>query len=159
MTFESIIDRVLSHEGGYTPGGSDPGGETKWGISKRSYPSLTIKTLTREQAIEIYRKDFWNKLKASTLYDGVAFQLMDFAVNSGVNTAVRYYQRALNVADDGHFGPISQKAARDMCESDQILRLLAERLEYISKFANFDRFGRGWVRRVAENLRYGAQDS
>jgi len=159
MTFETIIDRVLMHEGGYTAGGNDPGGETKWGISKRSYPKLNIKALTRAQAVEIYRKDFWNRLKADTLHDGVAFQLMDFAVNSGISTAIRYYQRALNVADDGHFGPVSQKAAKETCEPDQIMRLLAERLEYISKFTNFDRFGRGWVRRVAENLRYGAQDS
>jgi lysozyme family protein len=65
----------------------------------------------------------------------------------------------LGVADAGFWGPRSRAAARAMSESDQIMRLLAERLDYMRKLANWPHHGRGWVGRVAENLRYGAQDS
>lgn len=159
MTFDGAFDRLIGHEGGYTPGLGDPGGETNWGISKREYPHLDIKSLTRAQARDIYCRDFWDRLNGDKLFDGVAFQLFDFAVNSGIGTAIRYYQRALGVADDGHWGPHSQQAASAMSESDQIMRLLAERLDFMTKLKNWPTASRGWTRRVAVNLRYGAIDS
>ena len=56
--FDSLIQRVLLAEGGYVNDARDPGMETKYGISKRSYPHVYIKSLTREQANAIYRGDF-----------------------------------------------------------------------------------------------------
>lgn len=149
----------MLNEGGYTTGVGDPGGETKWGISKRSYPWLDVSTLTLEQAKGIYEKDFWERLDASSLPDGVAFQLFDFAVNSGIETAVRALQRAIGVADDGHWGPISKAKAASLSESDIIMRLAAERLNFLTRLKNWDVAGRGWARRVAQDLRYGAEDS
>lgn len=159
MTFEQAFDRVMGHEGGYVNDPDDAGGETKWGISKRSYPNVDIKALTRNEAAAIYLDDFWNRLHADELPDDVAFQLFDFAINSGVETAVRYYQRALGVANDGHWGPVSQAAADKMSASDQIMRLTAERLDYQTRLSGWERFGKGWARRAAQNLRYAAEDS
>lgn len=159
MTFDEIFDRLLGHEGGYIDHPIDPGGETNWGISKRSYPSLDIRNLTRESAKDIYRRDFWVPLYGERLYDGVAYQLFDFAVNSGIGTAIRAYQRALGVADDGHFGPVSLTRATTMSEADQIMRLLAERIDFMRRLNTWPAFGRGWMGRIAGNLRYGAIDS
>ena len=159
MIFEDACDRLLGHEGGYVKNPRDPGGETRWGISKRSYPNVNIKTLTREGAIAIYKRDFWDRVHADKLYDGVAFQLFDFAVNSGIETAVRYLQRAVGVADDGHWGPMSQKAADKMSESDMIMLLNAERLDFMTRLKNWENASRGWARRIAGNLKHGAADS
>lgn len=159
MNFELAFERLLGHEGRYVNHPEDPGGETNWGISRRSYPALDIKNLTREEAKEIYRRDFWERVHAERLADGVAFQMFDFAVNSGIETAVRYLQRALGVADDGHFGPVSQAAAAAMSETDLIQRLNAERLDFMTRLSTWPAFGRGWARRIAANLRYGAADS
>jgi lysozyme family protein len=159
MNFDTSIERILGHEGKYVHNPVDPGGETNWGISKRSYPHLNIEALTREQAIEIYRTDFWAKVNGADLYDGVAYQALDFAVHSGINTATRYLQRALGVADDGHFGPMSLAASKAMSESDQIMLLIAERLDFTRKLQGWKEFGLGWVGRMASNLRYGAMDS
>ena len=156
--FEICIDRVLGHEGGYVNNPADPGGETKWGISKRSYPKLDIKALTREQAIALYRRDFWDRLALGTLPLGVAHQLLDFAVNSGPSTATRACQRALNVADDGHTGPVTMQAMRDMAPHDLVMRLLAERLIFMTNCKNWLDAGKGWARRIAIQLRYGADD-
>lgn len=157
--FTQVFDRILGHEAGYVNNPKDPGGETNWGISKRSYPLVDIKNLSREQALAIYYKDFWLPLQSDKLYDGVAYQLADFAVNSGINTAIRYYQKSLGVADDGHWGPISAKAAETVSESDQIMGLLAERLIFMTKLSNWENASRGWARRIALNLKYGMQDS
>lgn len=159
MNFDIAFDRLMGHEGGYVNDPDDPGGETKWGVSKRSYPHLNIKELTRDGAKEIYRRDFWDRIHGDRLHDGVAFQVFDFAVNSGIDTAVRYLQRALGVADDGHWGPVSQAAADAMSESDTIMRLNAERLDFYTRLSTWPSFGRGWARRIVGNLRYGAEDS
>ena len=159
VNFDLAFDRLMGHEGGYVNDPKDPGGETNWGISKRSYPDEDIPNLTRERAKEIWARDFWYRVSADTLPDGVAFQLSDFAYNSGADTAIRYYQRALGVADDGYWGPVSQGAANAMSESDQILRLNAERLDFMTRLKHWPDFSRGWARRIAGNLRFGAIDS
>jgi lysozyme family protein len=159
VTFDDAFDRLMGHEGSYVNDPKDPGSATKWGISQRSYPLLNIKALTREQAKHIYRRDFWSRIQADTLPDGVAFQVFDFAVNSGIETAVRYLQRAVGVADDGHWGPVSRKAAEAMSEADLILLLNSERLDFMTRLKNWPHASRGWARRIALNLRYGSEDS
>ena len=159
MNFQDAFDRLIGHEGGYVNNPEDPGGETNWGISKRSYPNIDIKNLTRDGANAIYLRDFWNRIKGDKLYDGVAYQLFDFAVNSGIETAVRYFQRAIGVADDGHWGPLSQAAADAMSETDSLMLINAERLDFMTRLSNWPNASRGWSRRIAQNLRYGAQDS
>ena len=159
VNFDEAFDRLLGHEGGYVNDPNDPGGETSWGISKRSYPDLDIKALTREQAKEIYLRDFWNRIHADELHDGVAYQTFDFAVNSGIETAIRKLQAALGVADDGYWGPITRAAAKAMSETDQIMRLNAQRLRFMARLSNWPHASRGWARRIAGNLDYGAEDS
>lgn len=159
MNFNQAIERVLGHEGGYVNNPNDPGGETQWGISKRSYPEVDIKALTRDDAKLIYFNDFWTRVNADQLYDGVAYQTLDFAINSGCQTAIRYLQRALGVADDGHWGPISAAAAASMSESDQIMKINGERLDFMRKLSAWPNFSSGWAGRIATNLRYGAEDS
>ena len=160
MDFNTAFDRTLSHEGHYTDGKDDPGGETNWGISKRAYPNIDIRNLTREGAREIYKRDFWDRIGLEdNVPDGVTYQLFDFAVNSSIETTIRYFQRALGVADDGHFGPVSYAAMRKATETDMIMRLNAERLDYMTRLKNWSINSKGWTRRIANNLRYGAEDS
>lgn len=159
MTFDQAFDRLMGHEGGYVNDPMDPGGETNWGISKRSYPNVNIRALTRAEAKEIYRRDFWNAIHAEEMYDGVAFQALDFAINSGIQTAIRKLQKAVGAADDGYWGPMSKRAAAAMSESDVIMRFVAERLDFWRSLSTWGRFGNGWAGRAAQNLRYGAEDS
>lgn len=157
--FLELIDRVLAHEGGYVNDPRDPGGETKWGISKRSYPQLNIKGLTRDDAKAIYERDFWQRVQGDKLPRPFAFQALDAAVNHGIGNAVRWMQRAAGVADDGHIGPATLAAVARAEPADLVLNFNAERLEFYARLQTFDTFGRGWTRRVAGNLRYAAQDN
>ena len=150
---------MLGHEGGYVNNPRDLGGETKWGISKRSYPHLDIESLTREEAIEIYREDFWMPIGGQNLSPGMAYQALDAAINSGIGNAIRFLQRAIGVADDGRVGPITLDALRTTSDSDLVMNYLAERLEFMTKLSNWPNASRGWARRIAQNLRYGAEDT
>lgn len=159
MSVEKWLIRILGHEGGYSDDPDDPGGETKWGISKRSYPHLDIKNLTVEDAAEIYKRDFLAPLKWERYADGVAYQILDFGVNSGPRTAIKRLQRELGVKDDGVVGPITIARINALSESDLIMILIAARIEYMTDLRNWPEHGRGWMRRMAKNLRYGAEDS
>lgn len=159
IDFHTAIERILSHEGGYVNDPRDPGGETQWGVSKRTYPSVNIKTLTRDGAIAIYQADFWQPVASKVHDSALCFQLMDAAVNHGMGNAVRFLQRAIGVADDGHFGRASQAALELMDPHDVHLLFMAERFEFWTKLKSFDTFGRGWTRRGAQNLRYLAADN
>src|SRR4051812_29003946 len=101
-SFDQAIPTILKHEGGYVNDTKDPGGETNWGISKRSYPQLDIKNLSREQAIYFYRRDWWNKYNYGAIHDQqVATKVFDIAVNMGASQAHKLLQRACNVLYGG----------------------------------------------------------
>jgi lysozyme family protein len=120
---------------------------------------LDIKALSREEAIAIYRRDFWEQIDANVLPPAVAYQLLDSAVNSGIGQSVRFLQRALGVADDGHAGPVTRGALKTADVNDMAMRFLAERLDFMTRLKNWPAHGKGWARRIAQNLRYASEDN
>ncbi len=159
MNFDLAFDRLMGHEGSYVNDPLDPGGETNWGISKRSYPGVNIRALTRAEAKEIYRRDFWQAIHGDEMPGSVAFQVLDFAINSGIGTAIRKLQRAVGAADDGYWGPMSRRAVEAMAEHKVLMRFVAERLDFWRSLSTWGRFGNGWAGRAAQDLRYAAEDS
>lgn len=156
--FVRFIERVLEHEGVDADDPRDPGGKTRWGISQRTYPHLNIATLTREQAIALYRRDAWTPIRGDALPEAIAFQVLDSAVNHGVLRAVGWLQQALGVRVDGVVGPVTRAAAVGADPVALILAYNAARLDFYVRLRTFPAFGRGWTRRIAANLRFAAQD-
>lgn len=164
MTFDEAFERLIKNEGGYQDNPNDRGnwtsgvigiGElkgTNCGISAMSYPNLDIKNLKLGQIKDIYCRDFWNRFSALKITDGLRFVLFDAAVHHGPGNAVRMLQRAVDVIDDGHIGPVTMLAVAKVAPHVLLRRFAAERLRFMAKLRAFDRFGRGWVNRVAENL-------
>lgn len=160
-TFDVAINRVLGNEGFYSLDPDDPGGETVWGVSRRSFPNFNggdFKNATRAQAIELYRTEFWQKVSAESLPELLQFQALDFAVNCGISTAIRKVQTAAGVADDGHFGPISLAAIKAANPVALTFRFFAEELDYRRRLSGFVKYGSGWTGRVANDLRFAADD-
>lgn len=165
------LERIFGHEGGFTQNPADKGNwtggkvgagklhGTKFGISAAAYPDLDIKSLTMAQASDIYQRDYLRPIGAGRFRDGVAFQLVDTAAHSGPKTAVKLLQKAIGVADDGFVGPVTLARLAELSESDVIMLVLAERIDFLARLGNFVTFARGWMRRIASNLRYGAVDS
>lgn len=163
LTFVQIFNRLIGHEGGYVNDPRDPGGETNWGITKRTAQANgyqgSMRAMTREQAYKIYYSAFWLRYQCDKMPEAVAYQFFDAAVNHGLGNASRMLQRAVGVVDDGVIGNVTIAAIKKMAISDVIMRLNAERLEFYCKLSTFATFGKGWVRRVAGNLKYGAIDN
>lgn len=148
MNFQSAFEIIMSHEGGYVNDPRDPGGETKFGISKRAYPNLDIKNLTLSQAREIYERDYWNACQCNDFPQRARLILFDCAVNQGVKTAIVIYQQSLGVTADGVIGPITIAAAYQKNNDETYQRFLTERaIRYVNN-ANFPVYGKGWISRV-----------
>lgn len=153
MNFEQAFGALISHEGAYVNDSRDPGKETKFGITKRDYPTLDIKNLTLADAKAIYLRDYWGRAQCDKLHPDLAFDVFDAAVNSGVGQAIRWLQRSVGVADDGVVGPLTLAAIQRLDDTSAIrARLSGHRLEFMTKLSIWDVFGKGWARRVATNL-------
>ena len=160
--FVRAVDRVLADEGGYAFNPADPGGETRFGICKREYPQLDIKSLTREAAIEIYFNDWWQRYRYSELPGPVGAKLFDLAVNIGPEHAARCLQRALRacgrrVDEDGVIGDATRAAAVAANQLALMAALRSEAAGYYRALAALERgrrtdgdreFLSGWLNRA-----------
>lgn len=97
-TFDAAISLILEHEGGYVNDPDDSGGETNFGISKKSYPDEDIANLTQDRAKVIYRRDYWDGQWENIESQDLATALLDASVNMGRVPAVRLLQKAVNKA-------------------------------------------------------------
>ena len=157
MNFDIAFDRLVGFEGGYSNDPRDPGGETRFGVTKRSYPTTDIKNLTIDQAKAIYRRDFWMILGDAD--PAIKFQVFDFAVNGGMSASIRKLQAAIGVADDGHWGPASTARLATLDVNDVLLKFNSQRLRFYTSLAGWATYGKGWTNRVAGNLDFAAQDN
>lgn len=152
MDFATAFERLIGHEGGYVNHPADPGGETKYGITKRSYPGEDIAGMTLERAKQIYYRDYWGPAGCDVVPDGIKFDLFDMAVNAGVKPAVKTLQRAAGETVDGVLGPRTITAATSMPAPRLIARFNGHRLHALTDLETWASFGKGWARRIALNL-------
>jgi len=155
--FAASLAAVLVHEGGYVFDPADPGGETNRGITKAVYddwriahgiPRQNVRLLSQFETEAIYRKLYWDAIRGDQLPSGVDYCTFDFAVNSGVNRASRYLQRAAGVTDDGQIGPMTLAAVDAKPAGEMIDAVCDGRLAFLKQLPTFDHFGHGWTTRV-----------
>ena len=152
MDFDEAFERLIGHEGGYVNDPRDPGGETQYGISKRSYPAEDIRSLTLERAKAIYRRDFWNAVRGEELPAVLKFAMFDAAVNSGPKQAIKWLQQSVRVEVDGLFGPKTMVGVRIVNPDRTAARIAGYRLMFMTELGAWTSYGRGWARRIAANL-------
>lgn len=145
--FDKAFDAVVGIEGGYVNDPKDPGGETKYGICKRSYPNEDIKNLTSERAKLLYKRDYWDAAKCDQLPTPLNLFVFDAAVNQGVAPAIKTLQKTLNVVQDGILGQQTIAAAQVM-HTDAVALFMADRALRYTGTRNFDLYGRGWLKRL-----------
>ncbi len=148
--FKKSLNALFYWEGGYVNDPNDPGGKTKYGISKRAYPNVDISKLTKKKAGEIYFNDYWEPCGCEDLPAGIDLIVFDTAVNCGTDKSVRILQESVGSSVDGVYGPNTQAAAEKSNQQSAIKEFVARRAVYYGKLAKLDRFGLGWMRRLAD---------
>lgn len=145
--FEPAVEYVLGNERGLVNNSADPGGLTNFGISQATYPHLDIRNLTRDEAIEIYRRDYW-KFGAFTS-QRVATKMLDIYVNLPPAHAIRLLQLSLLTIADGVLGPQTIEMANTADEGALIDELKARLVKYYVD-ANATAFELGEFRRAVK---------
>lgn len=156
MTFDEAFHELLGHEGGYSNHPDDPGGETMWGITQRVARANgylgPMRELPVSLAKSIYKELYWDSVRADEVPRQARYALFDAAVNSGPVQAVKWLQRAAEVADDGKFGPATLRAVQAYDPELLEARMLGFRLMFMTELGNWRSFNKGWARRVAQVL-------
>ena len=126
-----IATEIVRREGGYVNDPDDPGGATKYGVTIGTMQRLSldldgdgvvttsdVKRLSREQAIDIFVRHYFERPGISALPGLLHATVFDMYVNAGGN-AVSILQRLLGAfgrpcAVDGALGPKTAAAAQDV---------------------------------------------
>ena len=154
--FKPAVDRVLRMEGGYVNDPADPGGETKYGVSKRAYPAVDIAALTEDGARAIYKKDYWDACRCDSLPAPLDWLVFDAAVNQGVQAAGKMLQGAVGVAVDGKIGPATVAAAKH-ADAEAPARFMTLRAMRYASSPGWIRYGAGWMKRLFMTMQEAAR--
>ena len=124
-----IAREIVSREGGYVNDPDDPGGATNYGVTIHTMRRLgfdldgdgdvdarDVKQLSLDQAVDIYVKHYFEKVRINLLPEALHASVFDYSVNSGPSRAVKELQMLLNqlghdLAVDGRIGPNTARAA------------------------------------------------
>jgi len=156
--FLDAVETVLKHEGGYVWDKVDLGGETNFGISKRSYPNEDIKNMTRDRAIKIYFDDYWKRGGYDKIDDvDVSAKVFDASINMGRKRANKLLQKALNhmgesLVVDGIIGQYTL-ATCNKCNNIILLDKYKDEMMYfynkiIRKNPAMSKYRNGWAKRA-----------
>lgn len=163
--FEQSLAVTLKHEGGFSDHPRDPGGVTLEGVIQRVYDAYrrrhgrALRSLTPAmrgqpdwiaERNDIYKRQYWDAVRADELPRGVNLVVFDGAVNSGPYQSALWLQRALGVTADGHIGNETVGAARVHPDHDRLIaEISARRLGMLQNLKTWPTFGKGWSARVA----------
>lgn len=158
--FERALEYVLRNEGGYSDHPLDSGGPTKYGITiktlsvwkSQQVTKTDILNLTKAEAGEIYKSQYWDKVKGDQLPLPIATAVFDAAVLFGVRVASIILQRIAQVKPDGIIGPITLGAAAKLEPSEFIPAFQVElrgRVNHIiDQYPYNQAFSNGWENRI-----------
>lgn len=143
---------------GYVNDPLDAGGETKYGVAKNGNPTLNIRTLTWDQAKEVYYTKYWIAGGCHLLSDKVAMLHYDGCINLGVSRASKFLQQVAGVTQDGQVGPKTAAAINSMNQKNVLEQLCAAREQFyrniVANKPTQVRFLNGWLRRISEMRDY-----
>lgn len=156
--FAEALKLVLKHEGGWSDLKADPGGATMKGVTLATFrryvdPKATkddLRNITQAQITDIYRRHYWNAVKADDLPDGVDYATFDEAVNSGPSRAAKHLQAAVGVRQDGKIGPQTLAAVKARMAPTVINDLCDRRMAFLRGLKTWPTFRKGWTSRVTD---------
>ena len=163
--FENAVKIVLGLEGGfsdYNPVTKDP--RTNKGITqpefdefrrKNNLESKDVKDITTDEAMEIYKKEYWDKIQGDKLYarnPKLAIMLFDAAVNNGLGGANGMVKSVIST-DGNRFDNvmIDDILAADKSQelfSDIMQRRKQKYKDIVRKDSSQSIYSKGWENRL-----------
>lgn len=146
--FDRAVEIIFELEG-YDEVIVDSGGLTKWGISQRAYPGVDIEALTKQDAKDLYQRDYWIASGAQRFAWPLNLYLFDAAVNQGVTAAIKMLQDAAGgLSIDGRLGRRTQTRVLSIAPQEMAARFMGKRAMRYAGTRHFDKYGYGWFSRL-----------
>ena len=157
--YQSALNHVLQSEGLWSDNPADPGGATMKGVTLSVYQAWKgnshiskedLRNISDQEVADIYKQNYWDKVKGDDLPSGVDYAVFDASVNMGVGRASKLIQTAVGVPADGVIGNQTVQAIKNANPKDLIDKFSAEKDAFYKSLPTFGTFGKGWLNRVAQ---------
>lgn len=137
----------------------DPGGKTMCGIIQREYdqyrkanglPTQDVRRISLDEGRDIYFNTYWLP-HCPDLAPGIDLLLFDANVNMGSTEGTKVMQAALGVANDGDWGPHTQRTVANIPNVPAFIKTFTVRRQTVYRMMpGFRYFGDDWIRRASE---------
>lgn len=162
---DKMIEELIKREGGFVNDPSDSGGATKYGITRATLSAWRekectvddVKNLTKEEAVEIYRAEYYFKPSIDSLIIPLQPHVLDCVANMGARGGIRLLQQAINalggsIKTDGILGPVTREHC-SQCDFKQLNNMLVDmRIRFYEDLAarrpKDKKFLAGWKKRA-----------
>ena len=149
---------LLASEGGYAELKGDSGGKTNLGVTQAVWENWVghvsgekeMRSLTPEMVEPLYKKKYWDAVRADELPAGLDYLMFDFAVNAGAGRAIKTLQSSVGATPDGGFGSMTMAAVQALNPQELIEKFSQAKEDFYRSLSTFPTFGKGWLNRVAE---------
>lgn len=163
--FKNIINNLVELEGGKSNLSYDKGGKTNLGITQYTYnnwnkkhnkPLKDVYKITRQEADQIYKEEYWNIIKGDQLPPNVAHIMLSQALLDGPQDSIRLVQKLLGLKVDGIMGSDTINKIKGLTVNGDIklAKAIANKQIYRLKTdEDADKFGKGWNNRVQKVMK------
>ena len=163
--WQKSFELMLASEGGFTNDERDNGnklpdgrkGSTMLGVTQYNWEQHVghqvthddMRKLTAVDVEPLYKKKYWDVVRADELPSGIDYLVFDMGVNAGPGRSIKLMQSALGVTPDGGFGAITMAAVQAADPVELIEKFSQEKEAFYRSLDSFTVYGTGWLNRVA----------
>jgi len=163
--WDQAFKQMLASEGGFTDDERDNGnklpdgrkGSTMLGVTQFNWEQHVghqvthddMRKLTPTDVEPLYKKKYWDVVRADELPSGIDYLVFDMGVNAGPGRSIKLLQTAVGVPADGGFGPMTMAAVQAADPVKLIEDFSQAKEEFYRSLEKFSVYGEGWINRVA----------
>jgi lysozyme family protein len=164
--WQQAFEQMLASEGGFSDDERDNGnklpdgrkGSTMLGVTQYNWEAHVGHQVTHDQMRKLtpadveplYKKKYWDVVRADELPSGIDYLVFDLGVNAGPGRSIKLLQTAVGVPADGGLGPISMAAVLAADPIKLIQDFSDAKEDFYRSLDDFKTYGTGWLNRVAD---------
>jgi lysozyme family protein len=163
--WKQAFEQMLKSEGGFTDDERDAGnklpdgrkGSTMLGVTQYNWEQHVghqvthddMRKLTPADVEPLYKKKYWDVVRADELPSGIDYLVFDMGVNAGPGRSIKLLQTAVGTTPDGGLGPITMAAVQAADPVELIEKFSFWKEQFYRSLDSFPVYGVGWLNRVA----------
>ena len=156
------LEMVLGHEGSYSDDVDDRGGATMMGVTQKVYEEWMgrevtkdeMRAMPRDHVDQIYKDNYWDRIKGDSLPSGLDIAVFDFAINAGTGRSAKVLQSIIGAKEDGVIGSKTLEIVWQKSAKDILSKFTKKRKEFYDAIVKNNpsqkKFIKGWTRRNKE---------